>query len=301
MTDTIEDSQKDLFQYDFKVMENLMSEVIQQNIASDTWQWLQGGTGSFYSTIQFTAAFAIIPRKCGRSRIKLTEEQQFQTCTLRSNFYINHWTTDRLCRVWLLMHVDASVQSRNIQTIENFFLAPEMTELVALYSSLPLLAYPESWRTRCVEGIRSNIGDVLEAIMCRNPYPSEQLNEQAWNQLVLKAFFTEKPINQIIGLDERANRQLANTLADYADERFAAGRPVNPLLWRCVAKFMDEQIFQNIKRTFNSENAVERQAAALACYNSNYTPAIELLNSDSKLKNLIETGAITWNTVEQKQ
>ncbi len=38
----------------------------------------------------------------------------------------------------------------------------------------------------------------------------------AWNQLVLKAFFTEKPIQQIIGLDERANEKLASTAYDFA-------------------------------------------------------------------------------------
>ena len=63
-----------------------------------------------------------------------------------------------------------------------------MNELVALYSALPLLAYPEAWVHRCTEGIRSNIGPVLEAIMIANPYPSENLSEAAWNQVVLKAF-----------------------------------------------------------------------------------------------------------------
>ena len=78
--------------------------------------------------------------------------------------------------------------------------------------------------------------------MCNNPYPAENLNEAAWNQMVLKAFFTEKPIDQIIGLDERANERLARTLSDYAHERWAAHRSVNPLLWRCVAPFINEQM-----------------------------------------------------------
>ncbi len=301
MVNTIaENQQENLFPYDFKGLQSLLLEVIQQNVSQDILKWLEAQSSYANNTIQFNTAFAIVPRKTGRSVIKLTEEQHDQLQSFRCNLFIRHWKIDRLCRVWLLMHIDASDEKHYVQTIESFFLAAEMTELVALYSALPLLTYPELWRSRCIEGIRSNIGDVLQAIMCLNPYPSEQLNEQAWNQLVLKAFFTEKPVHQIIGLDERANPQLANTLADYADERFAAGRPVNPQLWRCVAKFMDERIFRNIMRIFNSGNEVEKQAAALACYKSHYPPAEELFNSDSELKNLIERGVITWETVGGK-
>lgn len=300
--DTIANNKEEnLFHYDFKSLKSLMQEIIQQNVSGDTSKWLEAQSIFANNTVQLNTAFAIVPRKSGRTIIKLTEEQHHQLQTLRPNLYIKHWTIDRLCRVWLLMHIDAVDERQYVQAIEFFFLAAEMTELVALYSSLPLFAYPELWRSRCIEGIRSNIGDVLQAIMCLNPYPSEQLNEQAWNQMVLKAFFTEKPVHQIIGLNERANPQLANTLADYADERFAAGRPVNPQLWRSVGKFMDERIFQNVKRIFTAGNAIEREAAALVCYNSHYPHAIELLNSDAELKNLIETGRLTWETIAEKQ
>ena len=181
-----------------------------------------------------------------------------------------------------------------------FFLAAEMNELVALYSALPLLAYPERWSKRCADGIRSNIGDVLQAIMCNNPYPSEQLEEKAWNQLVLKAFFTEKPIFEIIGLDERANGELANILSDYAHERWAAGRTINPLLWRCVGKFINASIFPDIQRIANSENEKEREAAALACCNSNYEPAKKLLDTMPLIKSAIEKGELTWQTLADK-
>ncbi len=301
MVDKIADQEEDWYHYDFKSLKLLLAEIIRPNVSGETWKWLEAQSSAVSNGIQFNTAFASVPRKTGRSVISLSKDQPVQLHSLRPNLFVKHWTVDRLCRVWLLLCIHASGEKKYLQTFENFFLAAEMTELVALYSSLPLLAYPQHWRTRCIDGIRSNIGDVLQAIMCLNPYPSEQLNEQAWNQMVLKAFFTEKPVHQIIGLDERANPQLANTLADYADERFAAGRSVNPQLWRCVAKFIDERIFRNIKRIFNSENAVEREAAALACYDSHYPPALELLNSDNELKNLIETGRLTWETIAAKQ
>ncbi|MNL45074.1 hypothetical protein D3C87_1676890 [compost metagenome] len=62
--------------------------------------------------------------------------------------------------------------------------------------------------------------------MYQNPYPAQFLSEQAWNQLVLKAFFTEKDVSQIIGLKERMNENLSATLQDYIQERLAANRTV---------------------------------------------------------------------------
>lgn len=88
----------------------------------------------------------------------------------------------------MLLQLDATDKAKYFKTIENLFLAAEIQELVALYSSLPLLAWPELWKMRCAEGVRSNIGLVLEAIMYNNPYPFNYLDEKAWNQLILKAF-----------------------------------------------------------------------------------------------------------------
>jgi hypothetical protein len=195
------------------------------------------------------------------------------------------------------MHFPSGDKTTYTRAIENLFLNAEMSEQVALYSSLPLLAFPELWRKRCAEGIRSNIGQVLESIICNNPYPAEQLDEAAWNQLVLKGIFTEKPVLEIYGLEKRANQRLADSLSDYAHERWAAHRPVNPLLWICVSHFINEKIFADIEKIFSSGNVTEREAAALVCYESNYPDARKLLEQNNELKSRIERGDISWNSV----
>ena len=216
-------------------VQNILAAIIRENVSPDAWNWLEKIVVE-KSAKQITTAFVSMPRKTGRQVIHFTEQQEIELKSARTNFSIHNWTIDRLSRVWLLLHLDPTNKEPYIDTIENLFLAAEMNELVALYSSLPLLHYLESWKNRCAEGIRSNIGSVLEAIICSNPYPSEQLSEGAWNQLVMKAFFTEKPIHQIIGLDQRANPELASMLSDYASERRAAGRPVprRPGCARCA-------------------------------------------------------------------
>lgn len=264
----------------------ILFEIISQNTEASATGWLKEK-----AALNVNTAFAMVPRKTGKKTIAVTDTQQQKLADLRPGLNINGWSVDRLARVWLLMQLNADDKQAYTKTIQALFQGAEMNELVALYSALPVLEYPEYWRGRCAEGIRNNIGDVLQSVMCNNPYPAEQLDEAAWNQLVLKAFFTEKPIEQIEGLDRRANKALAETLIDYAHERWAAGRTVNPQLWRCVGPYIDESNFSDIKRIADSGLPFEREAAALACHSSHYQPAKDLIPSKPGL---------TWNILAEK-
>jgi len=262
-----------MFIYDTLAMKNLMWKIIVKNTTPDTQEWLIKMGDTQNSIANFNTAFITAPRKTGKAIITINTDDSNKLTAVRSGFVIDGWSVDRLCRVWLLMQPDATDKDRYHRTIENLFLSAEMNELVALYSALPLLAYPEIWVKRCSEGIRSNIALVLEAIMYHNPYPPENLEQPAWNQMVLKAFFTEKQIHLITGLDDRANKELAYTLADYARERWAAGRKVNPMLWRLAGKFIDERIFNDILIGLTSNDPIEKNAIALAASESSFEPA----------------------------
>ena len=105
---------------------------------------------------------------------------------------------------------------------------------------------------------------------------------------------------EIIGLRERSNRNLAQSLSDYAHERWAAHRPVNPLLWICVSPFIDDNNFSDIQRVFQSDDHAEQEAAALVCYESKYEPARKLMEQKPQIKNSIESGKTTWTTVAER-
>jgi hypothetical protein len=291
-----------MYSYDIGKIKDLFDSIIKENLNNETWSWLQEKTAAISAgnIAQLNLAFAAMPRKTGKKTITLSNQQQQKMQEIRTGLTINNWTIDRLCRVWLLLHVNDQDEKAYQTHIEHLFTGAEMNELVALYSALPLLAYPGRWKMRCAEGIRSNIAFVLESIMCDNPYPAENLDEPAWNQLVLKAFFTEKPVHRIIGLDDKANPNLARILSDYAHERWAAGRPVHPQLWRCVGAYLNEQIFPDIRRLAGSGNTIDREAAALACAKSNYLPAKELLASDPYLRSVLDDKTITWEMLEEK-
>lgn len=215
-------------------LNDLFLTIIKQNLSSGALSWLQEKAELIKTeekSIQLNLAFSHLPRQVGKHPLQLNEEG---AAPLLADLTLNDWTIDRLSRIWLLLQVPSHDKEIYLKKINGLFMASEMNEQIALYTALPFFSYPEEWVSRCEEGIRSNIGTVLEAIMYNNPYPANFLAEASWNQLVLKAFFTEKDVNRIIGLRERLNQALSETLQDYTQERLAAHRSVAVEIYQLI-------------------------------------------------------------------
>ena len=282
-----------MFDYDAERLRALILEVTHSNIGQEAWLWLNEKLQSNQTGVVNTA-FAMMPRKTGKLNITVGKDVLTEINRIKPGFTIEGWTADGLGRLCLLINLDTSDKERYIKVIENLFLAAEVSELFALYASLPVFAWPESWKLRCAEGVRSNIGTVLEAIMYHNPYPSQYLDQQAWNQLILKAFFTDKDIIQIPGIEKRANAELANTLRDYAHERWAAQRKINPYLWLFAANFLNKDYLEDLQRVLSEGDLREKQAAALTLLHSGSESALKLLEGHSELLQDIKNGKISW-------
>jgi len=165
---------------------------------------------------------------------------------------------------------DAENYSRSL---DRLFADADEGELVTLYQALPLLPHPATHRARTAEGIRTNMKTVFDAIAVDNPYPSEMLEEPAWNQLVLKCLFVGTRLDGVQGLDDRANPTLARMLCDFAHERWSAGRPVPPELWRSVGPHADGSMLADLERVLATGTDLERAAVALAArHNPNAEP-----------------------------
>jgi hypothetical protein len=244
--------------------------------------------------------FSAAPRYVGKSTLSLTPDELEQASQLCKGFNPTNWTTDQLARTILLLSLPHDNADNYSKTILKLFGTADMGELVALYAALPLLPHPEKFVAQATEGIRTNMGNVYEAIALNNPYPFENFTEAAWNQLVLKTIFTGKSLHKIYGLDERSNPDLARMLSDYAHERWAAGRTVTPELWRPVGPYINETIISDIKKLFASENETENEAAALACTQSSYPEAQALLDQHPLLRHKITEGQLNWSHIGQK-
>lgn len=271
-------------------------EIISQNTSDTESDWLtQKGNAA---PIELMTAFVAAPRFLAKKIVNVELEEEKALTALIPGFSVNGWSLVRLARVWLLTQLDETEKATFIKNIETLFDTAEMNELVALYSALPVLAYPEQWLFRATDAVRSNMGFVFDAIALHNPFPSKYFSELAWNQLVLKTIFNDKPVHFITGLEERENANLALTLSDFAHERWAAGRSVAPNVWRLVSKFMNEPLLSDMKHLFESRHTQNQEAAALACYDSEYAPAKALLSDYPEFEKSIDEGALTWSNLE---
>lgn len=220
-----------------KGLSDLFLQIIKRNLTAESLLWFENKTALVKSeekSLQLNLTFSHLPKQTGKNTIYTDAQEAKEIAELLPGFSIEDWTIDRLCRVWLLMQLNTSDKEAYLKKINGLFSAAEMNEEVALYAALPFYAYPEEWIARCANGIRSNIGTVLEAIMYHNPFPAYYFSEASWNQLVLKAFFTEKDMSKITGLHERVNTTLADTLNDYVQERLAAHRTVAPEIYHLI-------------------------------------------------------------------
>lgn len=174
------------------------------------------------------------------------------------------WTLDRLVRVYALTQMSE-------MEMESLWDTAEINESVALYSSLMYLKSPEKWVYRGTEAVRSNIGDVFDAIAFENLYPSKHFSEAQWNQLVLKCIFNDKGIHRILGLNERKNMLLASSISDFAHERWAAGRQVPAQVWRLVDGFEYEGKMEDLRELKKSGRVEDQIALAILENDEKYT------------------------------
>jgi hypothetical protein len=99
-----------------------------------------------------------------------------------------------------------------------------LPHLVAGPDALPLVE----------DALRTNDTRLVAAAV--GPYAARHLDPHNWRHAVLKCLFTGVPVDEVAELPRRAraDAELARMLADYADERTAAGRPVPEDLHRVL-------------------------------------------------------------------
>ncbi|UJH66933.1 EboA domain-containing protein [Allomuricauda sp. SCSIO 65647] len=170
-------------------------------------------------------------------------------------------------------------------------------ELETILKYLVLLPEAEKFCWAAVDALRTNISTVFDAISLNNPYPSLYFNDQQWNQMYLKAVFIGSDLSRIKGVDERANEDLARIISDYAHERWAASRDVDPLIWRPTPNYLQGVLLEDMKRLLGSSDIAENRAGALCCYYSQLQDAKKLLADHQDLVKKIESGDLTWSTI----
>jgi len=175
------------------------------------------------------------PRKLGKADLDLSADDLAAADKAYAGWNPADWSIDGAARIAALLTFEGTRPFAEI--FKDLRRTSDVAEMIALYRGLPLYPDPETLFFEVGEGLRSNLKPVFEAIAHNNPFPRDHFDDHRWNHMVLKALFVESALSPITGLDGRANPELARILIDYANERWAAGRPVTPELWRPVRPF----------------------------------------------------------------
>ncbi len=237
----------------------------------------------------------LAPRRLGKADLALTAADEAAAEAARPGWRPQGWSIDGAARVAALLAYRG--QRPFAETFKDLRRTSDVAEMIALYRGLPLYPEPESLDFEAGEGLRSNIVAVFEAISQNNPYPRDHFDEHRWNHMVLKALFVDSRLAPIIGLDQRANAELARILRDFAHERWAAGRQVPAELWRCVGPFAgDDAALDDLKRALAGGPA-GRAAAALALTASPAAGAAAILAASPDLARAAADGALSWDAL----
>ncbi|HSI75955.1 MAG TPA: EboA domain-containing protein [Lunatimonas sp.] len=286
--------------FDYTRITAYLLAIVKKQADANAVDWLQSQAakiaGSEKSSSLFLS-FSQASRFFPKDKLTLSDSDIAGAKSLRKDWRPETWNLLVAARAYLAMHVPAEpVESWRTQ-LSRLFETGDIYEQEALYATLCILPHQELLASRASEGLRSNMTTIFDAVALNNPFPAEQLNEMAWNQLVLKAIFLQRPMYQIIGIDARNNRGLAETLLDAVRERWSAHRSVMPELWRFVSPFIDETNIHLIKKLFQNGSELEIQAGMLACVTCKHPEVMDLVHSYPDIKGKIEAGEITWETV----
>jgi hypothetical protein len=276
-----------------------MNQIISSQSEEKSIFWLQEKSiqiSSSNSATSFFLAFSQASRYFKKSPLNLSLEQIQAASDLVPGFDPSHWDLLQTARTSLLLHFPQEKNSW-FKAINQLFETADMHEHQALFAALPILPFQEDLIPRAIDGLRTNISSVFDAIALNNPFPAQYFAEANWNQMVLKAVFMQRPLFRIHRLEERRNLSLATIASDFAHERWAAGRPVMAEIWRLVVPFFDQNFLQDIQKVIASGDLLQIQAAVLACSESDFAPAQALAASHPEILSETQTGKINWQRI----
>lgn len=280
-------------------MRDLLTDLLKSSAPSEAVAWLQDRIAEQvdrFSKRPFYYAFSGVSRHFPkRGEITIAPELAGALRAEIPGFTVEHWDQFRLARVLLLLALAGEEKAEFLETIEALLNTADLREQAAIYSAFPLLPHQEALVESAVDGLRSNIVDVFDAIALNNPFPASHFTDAAWNQMVLKAIFIGRPLYRIAGLDSRRNAELAAATSYLAHERWAAGRRIPAEAWRNCVGFVEDTIVADLRHLLETGEPTDRAAAALVLTEDGDPRLVALRGRLEEEIGAIGAGTLTWD------
>lgn len=212
---------------------------------------------------RFTALISLTSRYIPRRLLDPTPAECASAGKLLPGWNPQSWGMLETVRVALILaHPDLAQPGFN-ERFNTWFNYADEGELCALYRAIPLLPEPQRFVWRAAEGCRTNMKSVFMAVACDSPFPAQYFDDIAWNQMLVKALFTETPLGRVCGLDQRLSTTLAHMVLDFMDERRSAGRDIPVDAWLCLDLSKDPRVDKFILLALDAVSLKTRSAAVM--------------------------------------
>ncbi|MER6961407.1 EboA domain-containing protein [Streptomyces sp. NPDC000618] len=197
-------------------MDPHIAGALDRQLTADAQRWLtEAVTRVGRDPAALRTVFPAVGRRCGRGPL------------------VDGWTVADAARAGLLVALPlrGAPLAEEITALHRYGDAAEQR---AVLRALPLLedadaSFADRGLPLVREALRGNDTDLIEAAL--GPYAARHLDHDGYRHAVLKCVFCDIPLDRVAGLAERADRELARMLADFAHERVAAGRDVPLDVW----------------------------------------------------------------------
>lgn len=254
-----------------------------------TGNWLTSKLAASPEAPSFYLTFGLIGKKIANIPAQIGQKTEALFKAINPDFSADQFRLDELCRLLLLLHLDSD---RNHELISTLIGSSDRKEQITIFKSLQYLENAGDFTMEMIDGLRTNMVDVFDAISQYNSFPVRFFHSGAWNQMVLKSIFMERPIYKIQGVDAKRNQKLADTLHDFVHERWSAGRNVHPELWRLVCGFENEHLIADMISLSEKGTELEKTAVRRALFDSELLEAKNWCQKNAALK-----PAENWNEI----
>ena len=260
-------------------MQDQLKNIIEESATEASTAWLDTAIAKLEQSTDLQNDLSLYSAMAKRKFANQTVNESVSVMTAEfGTVSFEGWSLGDISRVLLILHAINLSKVNEISVIETCYRQGDESERISITKGLMFFKNPAALKEIALESGRTNSKIMLAALALNNYYPQYHYTDHEFNQMVLKCLFVGIPIEHVLGLPNRANKDLSRMCEDYIRERQSAYRKLPEDIWLAVAPFGSDGCINLMMEFAQNDDDRERYYAtiALAKYHSS-NPKIQQL------------------------